>query len=263
MDATEAPLSVSSEKSECPICLSTFTEPKIMFCGHIVCRFCLITWLQVRGMNADCPLCRHAIVVGQLADFQTDHLAEHVADSLPTDHVLQAIARGTVELTPDTCQWCENLLCSSLSSPHPNCPVQQHSQTIDLREEKARAFIDDMSHVLQVMLRWANDTKKALKDTEEELRGRVDFNEIVTLEQEDTLDDVTFFQSETDELCTVLMTHQRLLRRVLDSRQVAATILLMKPMHNRVQLLMQCIDFLNQSCFQCCQKLRPSLEAVV
>lgn len=58
MDTVEAPLLATCDKPECPICLSQFTEPnQIMFCGHIICRPCLVTYgcSHVRGVEAGCP----------------------------------------------------------------------------------------------------------------------------------------------------------------------------------------------------------------
>ncbi|XP_063961083.1 E3 ubiquitin/ISG15 ligase TRIM25-like [Lytechinus pictus] len=50
---------VISQSTECPVCLSTFTDPKILSCSHTFCKTCLDNLLECRGnCQIRCPVCR-------------------------------------------------------------------------------------------------------------------------------------------------------------------------------------------------------------
>ncbi|XP_025079839.1 E3 ubiquitin-protein ligase TRIM32-like [Pomacea canaliculata] len=257
MDATQEPLLTNCDKPECPVCLSPFTEPKIMFCGHVICRVCLITWVEARGVSAGCPLCRHRILVMQPPDLQRmEHLAEYVADSLPTHHIIKATARGTVDITPDTCLRCENLICSSSSSPHPNCTGPRDAQNADQREAEALDIVNDLSHKLQMMVEWTDYFQDFLLDIVTALRGLVVVNDRVSQLKDQSLQFLTFFQGKITECRTVLLTHQHLLEIMRDSRQVVATILMRKPMQERIKTILTQCERLHLSFSRGCRDLR-------
>nr|XP_054762010.1 uncharacterized protein LOC129268482 [Lytechinus pictus] len=55
----EALKTVISQSTECPVCLSTFTDPKILSCSHTFCKTCLDNLLECQGnCQIRCPLCR-------------------------------------------------------------------------------------------------------------------------------------------------------------------------------------------------------------
>ncbi|XP_063971515.1 tripartite motif-containing protein 2-like [Lytechinus pictus] len=49
-----------SQSLECPVCLTTFTDPKILSCSHTYCKVCLEKLLESRGDDQmiRCPVCR-------------------------------------------------------------------------------------------------------------------------------------------------------------------------------------------------------------
>ncbi|XP_063960398.1 tripartite motif-containing protein 2-like [Lytechinus pictus] len=48
-----------SQSMECPVCLSTFTDPKILSCSHTFCKTCLDNLLECHGnCQIRCPICR-------------------------------------------------------------------------------------------------------------------------------------------------------------------------------------------------------------
>nr|XP_054762207.1 tripartite motif-containing protein 2-like [Lytechinus pictus] len=50
---------VVSQSTECPVCLSTFTDPKILSCSHTFCKTCLDNLLECHGnCQIRCPICR-------------------------------------------------------------------------------------------------------------------------------------------------------------------------------------------------------------
>ncbi|XP_041472659.1 uncharacterized protein LOC121421927 [Lytechinus variegatus] len=47
------------KSTECPVCLSTFTDPKILSCSHTFCKTCLDNLLECHGnFQIRCPVCR-------------------------------------------------------------------------------------------------------------------------------------------------------------------------------------------------------------
>ncbi|XP_041471750.1 tripartite motif-containing protein 2-like [Lytechinus variegatus] len=55
----EALKTVISQSTECPVCLSTFTDPKILSCSHTFCKTCLDNLLECHGnCQIRCPVCR-------------------------------------------------------------------------------------------------------------------------------------------------------------------------------------------------------------
>eukprot|EP00057_Strongylocentrotus_purpuratus_P017824 XP_011672298.1 PREDICTED: probable RING finger protein 207 homolog [Strongylocentrotus purpuratus] len=56
---------VIAQSLECPVCLNTFTDPKILSCSHTYCRACLDNILECHGNDQmiRCPVCRAEIQV--------------------------------------------------------------------------------------------------------------------------------------------------------------------------------------------------------
>ena len=51
---------VIAQSLECPVCLNTFTDPKILSCSHTYCKACLDNLLECHGNDQKlrCPVCR-------------------------------------------------------------------------------------------------------------------------------------------------------------------------------------------------------------
>eukprot|EP00057_Strongylocentrotus_purpuratus_P007326 XP_011661800.1 PREDICTED: tripartite motif-containing protein 59-like [Strongylocentrotus purpuratus] len=51
---------VIAQSLECPVCLNTFTDPKILSCSHTYCKTCLDNLLECHGSDQmlRCPVCR-------------------------------------------------------------------------------------------------------------------------------------------------------------------------------------------------------------
>ncbi|PVD18729.1 hypothetical protein C0Q70_21280 [Pomacea canaliculata] len=221
MDATGATFSNDSSDPECPICLGPFTEPKILFCGHITCRVCLLTWIEAQDLlHVGCPLCRHPML--EMFAFARDDDDSRGVDSLPTHHVIRATARGKIEITPDMCSGCEDLLCRSRRSRlsrrsrHPDCPGQDAKNS----EAHARAALKDLSDQVQTMLVTTDKLEKCLKDRAAELRGEMDEDKIEDFQQNFDL----LMKPIDGQLRSVLLTHRQLLQSMGDSHQYVAIV---------------------------------------
>ncbi|XP_025080022.1 E3 ubiquitin-protein ligase TRIM33-like, partial [Pomacea canaliculata] len=97
---------IPAHERECAVCTNDFTTPKILPCGHLLCRQCVISWMDSKS-DAGCPLCTCPIVEHQ---GNSSQIAADVVDALPTDSVLEAIVESASILVKDgMCTVCEDL----------------------------------------------------------------------------------------------------------------------------------------------------------
>ncbi|PVD36804.1 hypothetical protein C0Q70_03794 [Pomacea canaliculata] len=98
---------VQAHERECAVCTNHFTTPKILPCGHLLCRQCVISWLDSKS-DAGCPLCTCPIVEHQGNSSQN---SADVADTLPTDSVIEAIVESDHVLkSNDMCTICDDVI---------------------------------------------------------------------------------------------------------------------------------------------------------
>ncbi|PVD22012.1 hypothetical protein C0Q70_17815 [Pomacea canaliculata] len=94
----------ASDEKECIVCTNHFTTPKILPCGHLLCRQCVISWMD-SNPDAGCPLCRCPIVE---PGHHSHRKPVNVADALPTDLVMEAVVQSAGVLAQDpNCRACE------------------------------------------------------------------------------------------------------------------------------------------------------------
>ncbi|PVD21772.1 hypothetical protein C0Q70_17573 [Pomacea canaliculata] len=120
---------VSSEthERECAVCTNDFTTPKILPCGHLLCRQCVISWLDSKS-DAGCPLCRYPIAEKQN---ESDGNSADIADALPTEYVMEALVDTAHVLDKEhiccvcddakadfICMQCLDMMCSSCYKIH-------------------------------------------------------------------------------------------------------------------------------------------------
>ncbi|PVD22056.1 hypothetical protein C0Q70_17859 [Pomacea canaliculata] len=118
---------VRSHERECAVCTNDFTTPKILPCGHLLCRECVISWMKSKH-HAGCPLCTCPIAEHQGYSSQS---AADVVDALPTDSVMEAIVQSAGVLGKDNmctvcddvraeyiCMQCVEKMCSSCMKMH-------------------------------------------------------------------------------------------------------------------------------------------------
>nr|XP_054762006.1 tripartite motif-containing protein 2-like [Lytechinus pictus] len=118
----EALKTVISQSTECPVCLSTFTDPKILSCSHTFCKTCLDNLLECQGnCQIRCPVCR---AVTQVPNKDVGKLQVNLAlKSLIEDmegHP-QICTNCKSDEKPDAvvyCQDCGNYLCTSCLNKH-------------------------------------------------------------------------------------------------------------------------------------------------
>ncbi|KAL8598148.1 hypothetical protein ACOMHN_043219 [Nucella lapillus] len=106
--ATAAPVEKDTMQINCCACSEVFVEPKILPCGHLVCRWCLISWLQTET-EARCPVCTYPIVDGQVT------CVDDVVDRFPT-HLLMAdiVKQASLLSKHHVCCVCDDIAAVSL-----------------------------------------------------------------------------------------------------------------------------------------------------
>nr|XP_054761610.1 uncharacterized protein LOC129268052 [Lytechinus pictus] len=118
----EALKTVISQSTECPVCLSTFTDPKILSCSHTFCKTCLDNLLECQGnCQIRCPLCR---AVTQVPNEDVGKLQVNLAlKSLIEDmkghpQICTNCKSNDKPRAAVYCQDCGNYLCTSCLNTH-------------------------------------------------------------------------------------------------------------------------------------------------
>jgi hypothetical protein len=102
-----AAVNASDTTLECPVCHDDFEEPKILQCTHLVCKKCLLSWLDKKGHYAGCPLCREVILTSHQG--QGDMNMADLVDALPTHLGISALVESQQVLSsPHVCHMCDN-----------------------------------------------------------------------------------------------------------------------------------------------------------
>ena len=125
---------------ECTLCHEHFTLPKLLPCGHLLCRHCLVSWLKSQP-EASCPLCRCAIVDPKERKGRS---LEDIADGFPTDLAMAALVEADhllskqhvccvcVNVAVSMCLTCGDMLCQSCTVVHNKLSVSKHHNVENL-----------------------------------------------------------------------------------------------------------------------------------
>ena len=132
---------VEPNEEECSVCHEQFTEPKLLPCGHLMCRHCLLSWLKSQA-EAKCPLCRCAIVDPEELGSKS---LEDIADGFPTDLAMAALVEADRLLNKGhnccvcedvaaicLCLNCGDMFCQSCRKLHNKQSVSKHHTVEDL-----------------------------------------------------------------------------------------------------------------------------------
>ena len=132
---------VEPNEEECSVCHEQFTEPKLLPCGHLLCRHCLLSWLKSQA-EAKCPLCRCAIVEPEERGSKS---LEDIADGFPTDLAMAALVEADRLLNKGhnccicedaaatcLCLNCGDMFCHSCRKVHNKQSLSKHHNVEDL-----------------------------------------------------------------------------------------------------------------------------------
>ncbi|PVD36799.1 hypothetical protein C0Q70_03789 [Pomacea canaliculata] len=97
---------VQTHERECAVCTNDLNTPKILPCGHLLCRQCVISWMDSES-DPVCPLCTCPIVEHENISSES---SANVVDALPTDFVMEAIVESSHVLVKDgMCTICDDV----------------------------------------------------------------------------------------------------------------------------------------------------------
>ena len=145
-----ASVSVEPDEIECSFCHQLFTEPKLLPCGHLLCRHCLVDWMKTQ-QEARCPLCRCAIIEKEQRELQS---LEHIADGFPTDLAMEELVEAQRLLNEGhdccvcedvaattLCLNCGDMLCKACKKVHGKLSVSKHHVVEDLSSLTAEKLV--------------------------------------------------------------------------------------------------------------------------
>ncbi|KAK7108404.1 E3 ubiquitin-protein ligase TRIM33-like [Littorina saxatilis] len=136
----------SKEQPECPVCHDGYTEPKILPCTHLVCKKCVVSWLQKEGVKGGCPLCSVPILTCAKSKKRRRNL-DALVNNLPNDLTTMTLADGqklpsgqkVCEICEDHsatsfCVQCDMKICKKCAEKHTRLPTLKDHQVQDLKQ---------------------------------------------------------------------------------------------------------------------------------
>ena len=145
-----ASVSVEPDERECSVCRELFTEPKLLPCGHLLCRHCLVDWMKTQ-QEAHCPLCRCAIIKEEQRALLS---LEDIADGFPTDLAMDELVEAQRLLNKGhnccvcedvaatcLCLNCVDMLCKACEKVHGKLSVSKHHIVEDLSSLTAEKIV--------------------------------------------------------------------------------------------------------------------------
>nr|XP_054762124.1 tripartite motif-containing protein 2-like [Lytechinus pictus] len=118
----EALKTVISQSTECPVCLSTFTDPKILSCSHTFCKTCLDNLLDCHGnCQIHCPVCRAVTQVPNqdVGKLQVNLALKSLIEDMEGHPQICTNCKSNDKPHADVyCQDCGKYLCTSCLNTH-------------------------------------------------------------------------------------------------------------------------------------------------
>ncbi|XP_066568706.1 E3 ubiquitin-protein ligase TRIM32 [Amia ocellicauda] len=115
---------VVREVLECPICLETFNQeqlrPKLLQCGHTVCRQCLEKLLASTINGVRCPFCSKVSRMSSISQLADNLTVLKIIDCVSSSTAVGLMCKGCLNRLPrQYCQSCGMVLCDA-------CKGQEH-----------------------------------------------------------------------------------------------------------------------------------------
>nr|XP_054762016.1 tripartite motif-containing protein 45-like [Lytechinus pictus] len=118
----EALKTVISQSTECPVCLSTFTDDKIMSCSHTFCKTCLDNLLECQcNCQIRCPVCRAVTQVPNqdVGKLQVNLALKSLIEDMEGHPQICTNCKSNDKPNTDVyCQDCGKYLCTSCLNTH-------------------------------------------------------------------------------------------------------------------------------------------------
>nr|XP_054762211.1 E3 ubiquitin-protein ligase TRIM39-like [Lytechinus pictus] len=111
-----------SQSMECPVCLSTFTDPKILSCSHTFCKTCLDNLLECHGnCQIRCPVCRAVTQVPNqdVGKLQVNLVLKNLIEDMKCHSQICTNCKSNDKSSAVVyCQDCGKYLCTSCLNMH-------------------------------------------------------------------------------------------------------------------------------------------------
>nr|XP_054762212.1 E3 ubiquitin-protein ligase TRIM33-like [Lytechinus pictus] len=111
-----------SQSMECPVCLSTFTDPKILSCSHTFCKTCLDNLLECHGnCQIRCPVCRAVTQVPNqdVGKLQANLVLKNLIEDMKCHTQICTNCKSNDKPSAVVyCQDCGKYLCTSCLNMH-------------------------------------------------------------------------------------------------------------------------------------------------
>ena len=135
-------------KLECTICLTDYTDPKLLPCFHVFCKKCLepLVIQDHDGLSLQCPICRHSTklppkgVAALQSDFHVEHLFE-IRDAFEKAKQPQKTRCEKCEDDNATgfCRDCGEFICDACTTVHRKWKQFKSHEIISLEEVQTEA----------------------------------------------------------------------------------------------------------------------------
>ena len=135
-------------KLECTICLTDYTDPKLLPCFHVFCKKCLepLVIQDHDGLSLQCPICRHSTklppkgVAALQSDFHVEHMFE-IRDAFEKAKQPQKTRCEKCEddNTTGFCRDCGEFICDACTTVHRKWKQFKSHEIISLEEVQTEA----------------------------------------------------------------------------------------------------------------------------
>ena len=135
-------------KLKCTICLTDYTDPKLLPCFHVFCKKCLepLVIQDHDGLSLQCPICRHSTklppkgVAALQSDFHVEHLFE-IRDAFEEAKQPQTTRCEKCEddNTTGFCRDCGEFICDACTTLHRKWKQFKSHEIISLEEVQTEA----------------------------------------------------------------------------------------------------------------------------
>ncbi|XP_071481283.1 E3 ubiquitin-protein ligase TRIM56-like [Diadema antillarum] len=130
---------ISSHNLECPVCLTLFSQPKLLVCSHTFCKDCLerVFQAQPNPQTITCPVCREETPIssGDVSKLQTNVSMNSLADEVKTKSPTCTVCEMD-EKSPAVsyCQDCGKYMCTSCERSHSNWKLISNHEVVPMSE---------------------------------------------------------------------------------------------------------------------------------
>jgi len=112
----------------CGICLSRYTNPKVLPCLHTFCEQCLNNYIPVCSLSVTCPICRQQSILPEegVCALQNNLFIVNLMDVIENPNICGACQK---ERALHKCTECDEFLCEGCVEGHRDMPGVAHAIT--------------------------------------------------------------------------------------------------------------------------------------